>query len=515
MRELELKLEVDPEHIARLQRSAWLRSLTEGRARTRTIHSVYHDAPDLALSRRDVALRVRMDGRRRLLCVKGRGVSRGGLFDRPEIELPVEDDRPDPARLPEGELRRIVEAEAARAGLQAVFETDFRRTTRRIGWTGSEIELALDVGEIRAGGRSLPICEVELELVQGEPTQLYEIALELLSQVPLRLSTLSKAERGYGLLTGEVPAPRKALRPGLQPDALLDDVVSEVLGTCLGQVLDNQAPAYVGQDSEGVHQMRVGVRRLRSALQLFHSVLPEDEVRTLRARLGWLARELGAARDIDVFLEQQLEPLFRQRADDAALKRLRDEALGAREHSYETLRHALDSERCTRLLLETSHWIARRAWREQPLSEQSARLFAPARLTTGGLLGRLHRRMLELGEHIEDRSLAEKHALRIRAKKLRYASELLEGLYPGKRVRRLLKRLPELQDQLGHLADLQIADRLLDELLARMGDEAGPAQQRAAGFAAGWIARKAEEHTRDLERHWARIEKAAPFWAED
>jgi CHAD domain-containing protein len=374
---------------------------------------------------------------------------------------------------------------------------------------------------VRTRAGSEPIHELELELLCGDASALFEIALELAESVSLRPAVASKAERGLARLTGLAPAPRKAEPVVLAPDATVDDAVAATLGECQRQILANRAPSEAGDDPEGVHQLRVGIRRLRSALGLFKSVLPAEERASLRDELRWVQGELGPARDLDVFLAERIEPLLAERGtgsragvDAGALKRLRDEAAHLRAEAYAGVRAALGSARFARLLLRLGAWQSGRGWREQPLSESSARLFAPAHEFARELLESRARKAHALGVDLPSRSAPELHALRIRLKKLRYAADFLQSLFPHpKRARRYLRRLARLQDTLGHLNDVAVAERLLAVLLERLGSDAGIAHQRAAGFATGWAAHSAHAALADLPRRFERFAATPPFFA--
>jgi inorganic triphosphatase YgiF len=513
MMEVELKLEIRPEDAPRLLRSELLRELAEGRARSRSLHTVYFDTPALELARLGIALRVRRDGRHLVQTLKLRGPQRGAHFDRLEFEAATASEEPDLALVPDAELRARLADAIAGAALAPVIETRIRRTRRLLRHAETRLELDLDVGEVRAGSATQPLCEVELELLEGDPGALYDVALLLLESCPLRISTVSKADQGYACLTGTPPPPQKAKRPELGPEDTLDEAIAATLGSCLEQILANQAPAHRGDDVEGVHQMRVGVRRLRSALRLFRPVLPAAALRPLERELRWFGRELGAVRDLDVFVVERLDPLVAQRPGDKGLELLREVAEARRRAHQEQLRRSIESPRYTRLVLELGRWLARRAWRQQPLDEASARLFAPARALAAELLERRHRKVRRLGARIEELRLADLHRLRIQLKRLRYASELVGGLYPGRRLDRYLGRLPDLQDRLGRLADLATAQGLLAELIEGVAPEARSACARAAGFVEGWASADAARATRRVARAWQEFARARPFWS--
>lgn len=511
-REVELKLEVAPGDLPALKRHRLLHALTQGRASTRQLRSVYFDTPEGDLARNQLGLRLRTSGTRWVQTLKTRGDGAGGLFVREEWETPVAGDRPDLGRIADPVLREKLQGEIAGRSLEPLFETDVRRTRRVLREEGNELLCELDVGELRCAAGRLPICELELELREGDPGYLYQLALELLADVSLRPALESKAERGHALLTGAAPGPCKAGALHLDRKATLEDVLEAVWRSCLEQIAANEEPAREGRDPEGVHQMRVGVRRLRSALSLFRPVLPEGATVPIEAELRWLGGSLGPVRDLDVFVEGLVEPLLRLREGDAALLRLADEAHRARRLAQQHLREALAGRRLPRLLLEIGRFVATARWRDQPLSVASAQLFQPARSFGDALLARRLDRARRLGDRLETLTPAERHRLRIQLKKLRYASEFLRSLYPEKRAARYVERLAGLQDVLGEWNDAVIAERLLGDLLGRMGPAAGPDLERVAGFVLGWNARATERHAQRLPRLWQKLAAAEPFW---
>jgi CHAD domain-containing protein len=331
----------------------------------------------------------------------------------------------------------------------------------------------------------------------------------------LRPAARSRTDLGFAKLTGERPVPRKSRRVWTAPDASVEAVLTAVIESCLEHILANERPAYEGIDPEGVHQMRVGVRRLRSGLSLFSSLLPPEQVAPLREELRWLAGELGVARDLDVFLEETIDPLFRRFSEDPALERLRDETRELRAGSYTQVRRAIDSPRYPRLVLCLRHWLAARAWRGEPPVEEGERLLAPARDETGPLLEQRHQKVCILGRRAAELSLEEKHRLRLQLKKLRYAAEFLRCVHcvEPAQADRYIKRLAELQDVLGRLNDVATADRLLGEILACMGPDTGPEHLRAAGFVTGWTAHRADRGEQALARRWMAFAEVEPFWA--
>ncbi|MEN8158956.1 MAG: CYTH and CHAD domain-containing protein [Myxococcota bacterium] len=508
-REVELKLELQESDRATLARHPWLREIGEGRAATRTLESVYFDTAELSLWRKGLVLRVRSIGRRRILGVKTRGIERGGLVSRDECEVAL------PAAagaaslvsaIPDERLRRAVERAAGGKPLRPRVETHFRRTTRRLRHGNAEIELALDVGEVRAGRRRIPIREVELELLRGPTRALYDVALRLSEDVTLRPATLGKAERGFRCLLGDEAKSSKSRRPEFPRGASLEEVLGVVLGEGLRQIAANQIAIERGSGAEGVHQMRVGVRRLRSALRLFRDQLPARETKALSSELRWLARALGEARDLDVFLGELLEPLAGRRPRDRGLAALQAAAERQREKAYASVRRTVASDRYATLLLRLGRFVDGGGFRRRA----GAELERPARPLAKKLLRRRAARVLRLGERLDELTAPELHRLRIRAKRLRYATEQLAPLLDPEEAKHAARRLSALQDALGHLNDRAVAEELVKRLRPRT---AGPEVARAERFVSDFAARSAARGRRRLERSWRRVAKLGAYWS--
>jgi CHAD domain-containing protein len=297
----------------------------------------------------------------------------------------------------------------------------------------------------------------------------------------------------------------------LDAGATVEDGLSAILSHCLAHFTANAEAACEGVDPEGVHQMRVGVRRARAALALFEPLLPEDRVRFFRSELRWLGRELGAARDLDVFMRGILTDSANHRAGRAAIDRLRNEAVALRAECYDGVRACVGSRRYARLVLELGGWIHARGWQERTPAGDTMHWLAPARDFAETELERRHRKVSRLADRL-DVSDDARHAVRIELKKLRYASEFFRDLYPHRGAKRFLRRLARVPAALGRMNDVATAERILAELLARLGPERTLEHDRAAGFVEGWAAQLAANALRETEEAWERLERTNPFW---
>ncbi|MBT6119391.1 MAG: CYTH domain-containing protein, partial [Rhodospirillaceae bacterium] len=260
--EIELKLRVEPDAADRVLRTPALRGLREGRARAERLVSVYFDTENCALAARGLALRIRHSGRSRVQTVKGPLANgHGGSLQRHgEWTTEIAGDRPDLDRIAEPDLRKFLTRRKLKNGLEEVFRTEIHRRTVPLVFGETRAELAFDHGVIRSGEREEPVCEVELELLEGDPSHLYDIALMLAGELPLCVEHRTKSARGYRLFRGTQPVAIRAGGLDLAPAMTVRDAFFAIANGCLAQLRANEMLVLEGQDPEGIHQVRVSVR---------------------------------------------------------------------------------------------------------------------------------------------------------------------------------------------------------------------------------------------------------------
>ncbi len=447
--EVELKLEYDPAERERLLASPLLNA---GGGQPQRLVATYFDTPDLQLKKAGYALRIRKEGRKRVQTVKASDSKAAGLFVRGEWERPVRGDVPvlDERAGPLGQM--LDPSVIARIG--PIFVTDVERFSGPIVQGDTLIEYAVDSGEARAGKRSTALSELELELKQGSPHALFELARGLDAAVPLRLGVRSKSARGYALVGSAEPSAYKGEPIPIDREMGAGEAFAVIAGSCIRHYRLNEALLLRDGGVEAVHQARVAIRRLRSAFSLFRPLFAgDDRAEPIAAELRWLAGQLGDIRDIDVLLP---------RIDGRA----REALTAMREARFAHLRTLLDSGRVRMLPIALAEWLAIGSWQSEPADaparDQDIRLFA------GQRLDRLRKRIRREGRRLTEIGDEPRHEVRKDAKKLRYAAEFLAALYPGKKPRRRLERLldhiEELQDKLGQLNDIAAAPALLARL---------------------------------------------------
>ena len=518
-REIELKLEVGEQVLARLTRSPLLRKARDGTQRPASLVSVYYDTDTQKLRRHGLTLRVRRIGRRHVQTVKQESGASSALMDRSEWEYDLAGGKPDLALARNSGLESILN-QKLQANLKPLFETRVRRNVYPIRSSGSEIELTIDKGTVAAGRQSSPICEVELELKRGDPAELFRVARAIAEQVPVQLSVTSKHERGYALIAGKKPRAVGAAPVAILPDASCQAAFQTIARACLHQIIANQNPIQNG-DPAGVHQARVGLRRLRAAISLFDGMLLDPQSGTIESELKWITRELGPARELDVFIKRVVTPATAGKSQRPGVATLTRDLRRKRHTAFGQARSAIESDRFRALVLDTAAWIEAGDWTRNADDLARATRDQAIAIAAAAELERRRKKIVKRGTMLAELDPVRRHRMRIRAKKLRYASEFFGVTFPEKKAARRRKEfvaaLERLQDTLGDLNDISVHEGLT-ERLATAHENGGKRQRRAANkaFAAGRLSGREEARIasvlKDAQRAYARFAKARPFW---
>lgn len=508
--ETELKLRIKPDELGRLRRHPLLRELRMAASRTKKLRNVYFDTEDLALRKRRMALRVRHVGNHRIQTLKAPdGGDCGAAHRYLEWETMIEGDRPQLERIGDERLRESLPVDAQK-DLKEAFVSDITRSTTPLELEDAQIELAVDTGEIATVNGREEVCEAELELKSGRPARLYELALRLHDRVPFTVEYRTKAARGYDLLLGAKPVPRKAEGIELARSMTTWQAFVVIARHCLQHQRANEDCARLGEDSEGVHQLRVGLRRLRAAFSLFNGTLPPEQRAYFAEELRWAQQQFGPARDWDVFVEKTLTPLLARLPEEQGLQSLSKAASGARAAAYAQVAATLDDRRYTRLQLQLDLWLES-GGEERPPGEEGAVApwERPAIDVAREVLDRRHRKIRRLAKRFEELSDEERHELRIEAKKARYAAEFFRSLFSRKAALKYARRLSDMQDCLGSMNDAVVGKRLVDELVA-VDAELG----RTEALLAGWHAARIAHDLPQGARVSRKVAKSDRFWAE-
>jgi triphosphatase len=519
-REVELKLEVPADSLHRLARSSLLQAARKKPSKPATLVSVYFDTDKLKLRNKGLSLRVRRIGRHHVQTIKQENGESAALFTRNEWEHQISGRQPELAVTKDDALRPVF-SKNVRRGLKPIFETRVRRRVYPIQIGDSEIELTVDKGKVEAGPQSSPLCELELELKRGESADLFKLARMLAEEVPVQLAVKSKAERGYELIAGEVPEAVKAAPVALTPDCSRQAAFQAIARACLRQLVANQ-PATLRGDPEGLHQMRVALRRLRAAISLFADMLLGPQTEEMKTQFKWITQELGPARELDVFIKRVVRPVAHGKANGAGMAVLAKDLQQRREEAFARACAAVESSRFRRLVLDAACWIEAGDWTRNP--DDLTRLLRDQPIVDAAAdeLRRRWKKILKAGAQLGELDPQRRHKIRLQAKKLRYASEFFGGAFPGKKAMRrrsdFVAVLEKLQDALGDLNDIAVHAGL-SERIVDARDASGKLREGRAkkAFAAGRLSGHEEARIasvlEDAHRAYRAFSKAKPFWS--
>lgn len=506
--ESEIKLTVDAAGATQIKKSPVLHAHAVSKPQDQEHVDRYFDTDAFDLWKHGFALRVRSAGERHVQTLKGGGSAVAGMHQRTELEADVATETPD-HELFGKQLREALPALASQLdGRGLAQEPVFVNRTKRTSWMlalpdGTQVECALDVGELQRGERTAQVRELELEIKDGDPARLYELAQQVHQTTPVRIENVSKAERGYALAS-DAPAHAavKAAPVTLKRKASLGDALGAIIVNCLQQMQANERGVVAG-DVESLHQMRVGLRRLRAAQAMVRDLvqLPEP----LAADIEWLAGELGDARNWDVFIESVLPGLPLADDQQPAMARVLAAAREEAERHHSKVRSAVGSPRYTTLMLALGGWIASKGWKlaalpADPLDRKVGKA-APQLVQHAAARLRKRARTYDLTrpEYL--------HKVRIAAKKERYAREFFAALGHGKRSDKRHDLLTHMQDELGEINDSFVARELVVQLRDRVPQEAA-----LLGFIEGVLAARALEAMPRARKHVkSRLREKAGF----
>ncbi|HUO22044.1 MAG TPA: CHAD domain-containing protein [Caulobacteraceae bacterium] len=513
--EIELKFELEPDALDRLEERLTVRAGAHKPKPAQTLVSTYYDTAGLALQKARVTLRVREDGRRRIQTLKTEG---DGLFTRGEWEWPLAKGQ----ALDLEALKATPFAGLAAAhgeDLRPVFATRMKRAKRLIREPAGEVEVALDRGQIEADGRTTGLCELELELKAGKAEALFGLARRLAETEPLRLSFITKAERGFKLLSNTPEGLAPVTAPALDRHMSVAAAFGAIGAQGLRQLAANAQAFNLTRQPDAVHQTRVAIRRLRTAFKLFAPAVRDGEFGRIEDELKWLAGELDQARDLDVMIVETFAPAADRFQDQGGMTELGERLQRTRAQAYERALKAVQGRRFLALTLDLAAWLDGGAWRDPDGPHYAERAGAPVRAFAREGLDRLRRRIKRGGKDLHRLSPDQRHKLRISVKRLRYAQEFFGALFgEDARRRAFLATLKDLQEVLGQLNDLEVA-REQGLSLAETGGRAagdtareGARQAFAAGLMIGVRARGEGALLKRSIKLYDRFAKAEPFW---
>ncbi|MGE0233658.1 MAG: CHAD domain-containing protein, partial [Flavobacteriaceae bacterium] len=343
-------------------------------------------------------------------------------------------------------------------------------------------------------------------LKKGDIDSFLALSEQIFSDVPLQFSRVSKSHRGF-LAIGAVNAP--PVLPLKSPDVRFSKadsvatVFAMLFASASAQVLENWQGVTEDDDPAYAHQMRIGIRRLRTMIKLVKGRVEGEALGQLNGELRALGQLVGELRNSDVIIDDVVRPAMehaRQVGDFRALTR----ALEAhREAVRARVRAELVDRKYNRLRLQLALLPHGAGWRAALRKDDEIEGFARKALE------KLWTQVSRQGADLAKLSVEERHAMRKDLKKLRYALESFAPILPRKPFRKWHSKLKALQDSFGYLNDVALADTL-PELTSGQGRGRQAAQ--AAVFVIGWHAARSESAFTILQAHWNRLADQPRPW---
>ena len=508
--EVELKLEIPAAAVPQFGKLPLIRALEASAKRSSQV-SVYFDSDKQKLRRHGLTLRVRRIGDRYIQTIKA--TQNSNILIRNEWESEIAGGQPDLVQARGTALDGLLTGKFQRK-LKPQFETRVRRIVFPLERDGTVIELALDQGTIDTGVASMRLCEIELELASGDKAHLFEVARLLARALPVQLAFTSKSERGYRLLDGAQGAPMKFAVVPLTPDMSTREAFREIARACLQQIASNE-PAVLKDDAEGVHQMRIGLRRLRTAISLFAALLEDPQTEKIQTGLRWFTGELGPARELDVLIARVVKPVRQRRSGWDDIPKLSQQFAEQRTAALARAREAIGSERYRLLKIDIAAWLETGDWLVPQDDLVRDRGGLPIEIFAAEQLSLRRRKLRKKAKTFAGLDPPQRHKLRIQAKKLRYASDFFGSLFSGKqsdkRRKKFLAALETVQDCLGDLNDIAVHENMI----SAAGMRHRPTSRKTA-FAAGLLTGREDARIDAVmaaaQEALDRFAKAKPYW---
>ena len=510
--ELELKLEMGEEAIRKLPDKPALRDMATDENAKRELRSIYYDTPDLRLRRERTSLRVRWDGERWVQTLKRGARLEHGLSKPIEIEDVLDGPDLDISKINDEDLKPWLNELVSDQPLKPVFETNMHRDISLLTvYDSGTVELAIDRGAIQNADRKEDFSEVELELKSGRPHALLTASEKLFSDERITPSSSSKAQRGYALMCQDEvgnktdSGPHMYTRADLSPDLPSEETLKGIGKAAARQILGNWDAILTSDDPEVPHQLRIGLRRMRTGLKIFRSATDIDNLHLLSKQARDMGRIVGHLRNADVLVSDIVAPavadLGMKKKHKSLLAFLEAECLRHRQ----SVRTALTGTDWTHMKLNCMLFeqAVERALNGRELADDLLSLSADQ-------LDRTWRFVRKKGRRFARHKISERHKLRKALKELRYTCDPFLPLYRDKAAKKFLRDLRSLQDVFGYLNDVAMAEELAKTIAAGHPDRKD--LRKSVSAVCKWHGARANKAMKKADSRWRKLVNDKKFW---
>ena len=419
--------------------------------RTDELSAIYFDTNDWSLRQVSALLRIRSDGQEiEQTCKFWDGGDGSSRVNREEWSCPLTEPKIDMEAFPSKLQKRIRKFLSGKT-LQPYADISTRRTSGLVAFGASLIEVAIDQVTISAAEDKRHFSEIEMELKQGKASDIFRYIMASPVATDMRWSIKSKADRGYELAAGVAEAPQKAGDIQLDPRMSVTQAFRVIAWSCINHLLGNYLLVIGMRDEEALHQSRVAIRRLRSALSIFRDIVDDQLYGQLYEEWRNAAKKMGAARDLDVLIGRV------DRDGSEAERIFSDKLADARRQKYDDVCAYLQSPDFQRLLQVTAIWLDEGNWSTKDMDDPSSTKETIGKFARHYFRKKRHA-LIKRGSNLDKLTAAERHRLRIKIKKLAYALDFFRSLSrlnrPSKVHGKIDSQIDRLKDQLGALNDI-------------------------------------------------------------
>ena len=451
----------------------------------------YYDTPDFQLAQQSIALRLRLEQGHWIQTLKYKTEQHIERFEfesdlgkkkQPKLNLALYQDHID-------ELPALFTTEDASQNFKIKFSTDVERISKILLFNQSEIEVCLDIGHLVFQQEKLRIFEIEFELVQGSIHDLIRCIEPWMNKYQLWLDTRSKSQRGdLHLQQQDMLLPQYAEPVVLDQAMTSNAAVHAILNNTFKHLLPNATALASGfYNSEHIHQARVAIRRMRSALKSYANLV-HDIPPYWAAQLRIIFQSLGNARDTDAIRETLLPQL--QQAGCSHLE------IPTAESYHNQVMWIFQSTETNQLILELMNYMTSEL---SPKNKKKKPFLKYAEKN----LKKTHQRIADDIGHFSQLEDEEKHKLRKCFKHLRYNIEFVRSLYSNKAVKDYLKAIKPIQELLGQYNDLLVAEQFFHEL----------PENEEIHCAIDWLNQQEKQQLKHIDKQLKAFKKIKPFWS--
>lgn len=511
---IRIKFEIAPDQIDRLRNHLTQKPHLKEPPFFETQQWVYYDTRDFSVQSKGFSLRMEAGKENILQLIEAPNGAAYRYFDELKWQSPIDTNSMLRDEIPTEILPALLSGKIDGA-LRPVFKVEAETKRYILHHGASEITAMIVDGSVSTESRTAGFSEIQLSVDSDQPSDLFAYILSIDETIPLRLSSETEACRGYRLLHGKNSGFVKRKSVKLERGMSCAETFRIIAHECMHHIVANE-PAMSAGNAEALHQVRIGLRRLRVALSLFAPLCADTQVRTIKAEIKWFAVLLGPARDLDVFLSEVMLPLREQYREEPGLLSLQRSYSAQRTKFYDRVSQAAHSIRFRSLVLETAAWIETGLWNQSEgtrvARERSIETFAVEELT------QRRKKVKKKGANLAELDPDGRHSLRIHVKKLRYTAEFFIGLFPGKKKskRAFLASLKNLQTALGDVNDIAVRAGLKADVITEKKSRVDGQKLQHRAFAAGLIIghqrAKLGSIVKAAERSYKEFLDAKVFW---